>query len=39
MSTPPKMREEYFIKDGDLSYGVNEIERLALEFGLIGRLN
>jgi hypothetical protein len=39
MSIPPKMREEYFIKDGDLSYGVKEIERLALEFGLSGRLN
>jgi hypothetical protein len=36
MSAPPKMRPEYFIKDGGSDYGSQEIESLAREFDIGG---
>ena len=36
-SIPPKLRSDYFIRDGETHYGPREIERLARQFDIAGR--
>jgi hypothetical protein len=36
-SIPPKLRSDYFIRDGEAYYGPREIERLARQFNMAGR--
>jgi hypothetical protein len=37
MIVPPKMRLEYFIKDEESDYGLQEIESLARDFDISER--